>query len=337
MKLTYFSSNKICLSNKNNIVIVAITFFIKEEKSVRKRIKKQRLFSGLLLILLIFIVTNSAFAASDKPLLKIGMSGSSVEQLQRNLKELGFFYSKPTAIFGDITKEAVINFQKYYGLKQDGIVGFSTFSEIECLLDKTYKWTSSTQIVIDPGHGGIDEGTSRNGIIEKSINLEISKKLQHYLMQRGYESVLTRNTDKSLYELSNLGDTIEERDLNARIRIINRNNAKLFVSIHVNSNPLNTALEGPIVYYGQKIPQSRKLADGIQRELNVLMNNQKQVSNKPELENFYVLKFSNIPGVLVETAFVTNKNDRILLGTETFKEKTAQAIAKGIENSGLLD
>lgn len=304
---------------------------------MRKQMKKHCFISVLLLTLIMLIGVNYVFAASDKTLLKNGMTSNSVEQLQYNLKELGFFNQVPTAFFGDSTKKAVIDLQKHYGLEPDGVVGFLTFSEIERLLDRNYKSSSKTQIVIDPGHGGIDPGTSKNGIVEKTINLEISQKLQHYLKMLGYKAILTRDKDSSLRGLSSLGDTLLQSDLNARVRIINRNNAKLFVSIHLNSNPDDKSMEGPIVYYNQNIPNSKILANSVQRELNnTIMNKQKHKYNRPEVESFYVLRFSNIPGVLVETAFVTNKNDRKLLTTDEFKEKTAQAIAKGIINSGIL-
>ncbi|MDD4493914.1 MAG: peptidoglycan-binding protein [Eubacteriales bacterium] len=79
---------------------------------------------------------NSALAAATS--LKIGMSGSSVSALQKDLKTLGFFnYDEITGYFGEITEQAVISFQKKYKLDADGIAGAQTFEQIEKLLNSS--------------------------------------------------------------------------------------------------------------------------------------------------------------------------------------------------------
>ncbi len=84
-------------------------------------------------------------AASSKPLLKKGMRGTYVKNLQTDLKTLGFFYVSPTGYFGSITKTSVIKFQKKYKLQVDGIVGPQTHSTIDKLLGRTRSTTIASR------------------------------------------------------------------------------------------------------------------------------------------------------------------------------------------------
>jgi len=99
--------------------------------------KKRRIFVSFFTILLFtFLSVQVTFAASATTLKK-GMSGDNVSKLQNDLKTLGFMSVNPTGYFGDITKAAVIQLQKKYGLKQDGIAGPQTFGKIDELLGRT--------------------------------------------------------------------------------------------------------------------------------------------------------------------------------------------------------
>ncbi|HOQ01980.1 MAG TPA: N-acetylmuramoyl-L-alanine amidase [Acetivibrio clariflavus] len=187
-------------------------------------------------------------------------------------------------------------------------------------------------IVIDPGHGGIDGGTSKAGILEKDINLDISKKLMNLLVKKGYTVIMTRENDISLESLDASGKNRYLRDLNARVNIINKSNAQLFVSIHVNCNNKKPSTDGSIVFYNDKFEQNKDLAYSIQRELNnMIVNGKKRTIHDTVKAKYYILKNSDIPGVLVETAFISNAKERQLLLKESFREDIAEAIASGIE------
>lgn len=290
----------------------------------------------ILIFLMVFLLPNqTSNAAPTYAVISKGDSGKTVTDLQSNLNTLGFFNMSPTGYFGTITQAATKSFQKRFGLDSDGVAGYFTHSEIDRQLDKTFKSSTSTQIVIDPGHGGGDPGASMKGVIEKEINLDISKKLKAVLTQSGHSSILTRTTDTSLF---GRGETLVEKDLSGRARIINRNNAKLFVSVHANSMPGNSSASGAIVFYYAGSEKSKILAQSIQKQLNsISINGDTRVQNRIQTANFYVLRFSNIPGVLVETGFVTNSIERNALSQQLFREQTANAIKTGIENSGLID
>ena len=84
-------------------------------------------------LLLTTFSVQPAFAYSDGAFIKQGMRNSDVMELQRDLKSFGFFTVNPTGYFGNITKSSVINFQKRYGLSQDGIAGKNTIGKITSL------------------------------------------------------------------------------------------------------------------------------------------------------------------------------------------------------------
>jgi N-acetylmuramoyl-L-alanine amidase len=93
-------------------------------------------------------------------------------------------------------------------------------------------------IVVDAGHGGIDPGANRPGVLEKDINLAIALQMRDILQSRGAKVILTRDTD---VELSDQCENEKvrgryRRDLNARLQAIQESDADLFVSIHANAN-----------------------------------------------------------------------------------------------------
>ena len=193
---------------------------------------------------------------------------------------------------------------------------------------------SKVDIVVDPGHGGNDSGAALYGVTEKEVVLDIAKKLQGYLSGEGYKVALTRDKDVSLSGLSNVGDTLEKRDLHARVDIIDNSGAKFFISIHVNCDLQYTKGNGSIVYYDSKGSASKDLAYSIQNALNnITINNKRRMIHNPQSSNFYIINNTKIPGVLIETAFMSNKQERELLKTEGFRDEIAKAIVNGLENA----
>ena len=193
----------------------------------------------------------------------------------------------------------------------------------------------NNKIVIDPGHGGIDGGTGdKEGLLEKDINLDISLKLRRELEEEGFRVIMTRDKDISLEEFSDINSSRYRRDLNARKTIINENNPLMFISIHVNSSKKSTA-RGVKVYYYPTSTEGKRLAESICKsvDINVYQNFLRDNSMKAEVipENYYVLRESESTGVLVETGFITNLEDKKLLTDEEYQKKVAFAIKEGIK------
>lgn len=196
----------------------------------------------------------------------------------------------------------------------------------------TFADPKSGIIVIDPGHGGIDGGTCRGGILEKDVNLIVSKKLEAHLEQKGYQVVMTRTEDVALDNLDHSGKSRHQRDLNARVHIINGSNAQLFLSIHVNCNLKRPATNGAIVFFSDTFEENKVLAYDIQRSLNAIaVNGVQRTAHDPQSAKYFLLRYSKIPGVIVETGFISNNVERKLLTSDDFRDQLASSIADGVE------
>jgi N-acetylmuramoyl-L-alanine amidase len=189
-------------------------------------------------------------------------------------------------------------------------------------------------IIIDPGHGGIDGGCVAGSLLEKDINLDIAGTVKSLLEQKGYKVTLTRDKDISLYKFCNVGDTMPRRDLNERVGRINSSNASLFVSIHVNSFSEDPSISGSNVYfYSMECLKSKKLAQAVQKELNaVTFEGQARTPHNSRPNGYYILRKTVMPGILVETGFLTNTVEKVWFAGKEYRVKLAEAISAGIEN-----
>lgn len=168
-------------------------------------------------------------------------------------------------------------------------------------------------VMIDPGHGGRDPGAvGRNGLLEKEINLFISRRVQRTLEQRGYRTALTRNSDREI-------------DLQPRVDTAERANATVFVSIHSNaislSRPEVNGLE--TYYYSSGLSLARTIHNSVLRSTDIRDRGVRRA-------RFYVLRNTSMPAVLVETGFVTGREDAARFQSNAAREQIADAIAQGI-------
>lgn len=200
------------------------------------------------------------------------------------------------------------------------------------MANNTYNPLAGKYIIIDPGHGGIDPGTNDNsGFAEKDVNLQIALKLRELLQSEKAKVEMTRDRDISLDDRNNLSSSRHKRDLLARVEMFNSGKYDLFISIHVNRSS-NPKAMGPITLYGGNLPSSALLASNIQEKLNLLMKEELEVdiNRKPAKEDFFILRHSEIPGVLVETGFISNSREKKLLMDSKYQEKIAKSICRGI-------
>lgn len=189
-------------------------------------------------------------------------------------------------------------------------------------------------VIIDPGHGGIDGGTNDGStFFEKDINLQISQKLQSLLENKNAGADLTRDSDISLDDRNNLSSSRHTRDLLARVMQFNSGKYDLFISIHVNRSSNSRAI-GPMTLYSSRIPQSTVLAECVQDSLNMHMKNylKRDIARRPIKSDFFVLRRSNIPGIIIETGFISNAAEKKLLQEEEYQWQLAEAIFTGIKN-----
>ena len=177
-------------------------------------------------------------------------------------------------------------------------------------------------IVIDPGHGGSDTGAMKNGLVEKEITLDVALRLRTLLTARGWIVKMTRERDVDVSG-PNAADVAE---LQARVDVANTAGARMFVSVHVNSSTSSNP-NGTTAYYYK--PEDRALAAAIQHRLVPALGTKDDGVQK---ERFYVIRHTTMPAVLVETAFMSNSDDAMLLRSPNFRQSIAQGIADGIKD-----
>ena len=185
--------------------------------------------------------------------------------------------------------------------------------------------------IIDPGHGGIDGGTGSGDFLEKNINLSLALRLKDELDSEGIPTAMTRDTDISLDGQETPGPDRHLRDLAARVSMFNSGGFDMFISIHANYSVSSEDI-GPIVLYSGKIPESSQLAYYIQKRMNETASEiyGMRIKNTAVESNAYILRNSNIPGVIIEAGFVSNPAERKLLKDQNHQAMLVGAIMRGI-------
>ncbi len=222
--------------------------------------------------------------------------------------------------------------------------------------------TYSYIVLVDPGHGGDDEGAkgilklskNRSQIIyEKDLALKISKKIYLNLKKMFYKVYLTRSLDRSV--------TLEQR-----AELAEKLKADLFLSIHINSS-VNKRSKGFEIFYldnhsdaavkklekvenrnlqgedllvqkiltdlviERTVVKSKQLANNIHKEVKKKIRKYKIIDRGVKPGLFYVLTLSKRPGVLIEIAFISNQKDLSKMVKDKFINECAKAITAGVD------
>ncbi|MEH2380744.1 MAG: N-acetylmuramoyl-L-alanine amidase [Nostoc sp.] len=169
-------------------------------------------------------------------------------------------------------------------------------------------------VIIDPGHGGKDSGAlGLGGAREKDVILPIGRKLGQILQQNGIQVILTRDSDYFV-------------TLPGRVQLAERANADVFVSIHANSagasRPDVNGLE--VYYYDSGLDLARIVRSSILQSIGTLKD------RGVRRARFYVLRKSSMPSILVETGYMTGREDMARLRTSAYQNQMAEAIARGV-------
>jgi len=182
-------------------------------------------------------------------------------------------------------------------------------------------------IVIDAGHGGRDPGkVGINNALEKDVNLSIAYKLKDLLEQNDIKIIMTREDDNGLY--SETDSNRKNADLKKRVEIIQSSNAVIAVSIHQNSYE-EEYVKGAQVFYHIKSPEGKLLAEIIQKQLKASIDDGNHRVAKSN-SNYYMLKKTECPLVIVECGYMTNYKEAALLIDDQYQDKLAWAIHLGI-------
>lgn len=210
------------------------------------------------------------------------------------------------------------------------------------------------RVFIDAGHGGKDPGTSHNDILERTVTLDVAQRLGRLLEANGLEVVYSRRKDMAV-------------SLSERTRKANAERADLFVSIHVNASE-NPQINGFETYYldlasnpqaarvatlenagsdrrlsdmqcmladvmlNARVEESRRLAADIQRlSLFRLKRREFDVRNNGvKSAPFHVLLGAQMPAILVEVGYCTNRTEARNLAKPGYRHALAEGLAEGI-------
>lgn len=175
---------------------------------------------------------------------------------------------------------------------------------------------SSTVVVIDAGHGGFDRGgIPGQRVAEKTINLDVAQRLRAILSASGYRVVMTRSSDVFV-------------PLGTRVAIANSYSNAIFVCVHFNSATRRGANGIETYFYSQ---ESLPLASAI--HYNVA-GSAPSSNRGVRRRGYYVLRKTRIPAVLVECGFLTNPNEAEYAQSAAYRQKLAEAIARGVRSRG---
>lgn len=213
-----------------------------------------------------------------------------------------------------------------------------------------------TTIVIDPGHGGKDPGArGLHKTEEKDITLRVGLQLRKLLSKHpGIRVLMTRDRDVFV-------------ELEERTKFANSNEADLFVSIHVNSHPSRTVKGIEIYHFGEAKDQralevaarengtplsntgvgweylvadlltSKKIEESLELAWNAKAAMVSQMNSHYEIDDhgvktapFYVLRFTSMPSILAEIAYISNPSEEELLHKPVFVQDVAQSLYQGI-------
>ena len=207
---------------------------------------------------------------------------------------------------------------------------YRSFAKISSYVSINHVETAPT-IVLDAGHGGEDGGAcSFDGkFLEKEVNLNIALKLEKMLLASGFKVNMIRDKDISIYDENSTSIRSKKvSDLHKRLEIANQNSNNILISIHQNEF-CDSKYYGAQVFYSTNNKESKKIATDIKNAFVGLLQPENTREIKPAGKNIYLLYNSNVPAIIVECGFLSNKEEAEKLATSEYQSKVAFAIYSG--------
>lgn len=171
--------------------------------------------------------------------------------------------------------------------------------------------------VIDAGHGGIDGGaTSCTGVLESAINLQIALRLNDLMNFLGYDTLMIRTTDTSVYTEGNTIAAQKLSDLKQRVKTVNETPDAILISIHQNTFS-DSRYGGAQVFYGEG-QGSQDFAKLLQDTIKTLDPSNTRTAKKAS--GIYLMEHIQQTGVLIECGFLSNPEEEALLRSEVYQK-----------------
>ena len=261
--------------------------------------------------------------------------GDDVSALQRQLRELGYDVGRRDHLFARATEEALRAFQKESGLRVDGICGPSTLRALKQLahhvvggrpqqLRDMVEVASAgphlpgKRIVIDPAHGGGDDGVVHENVTEANLVWDIATRLEGRLQALGVTALLTRGPSTGASEAE-------------RAEFANNVNADLLLSLHVDAVGTPNANGVAAYYYGTNASASwigERLADLALREITARTG---MLNVHTHAKTWTLLRLTRMPAVRLEIGYISSPLDRMHLTDPRFRDKVAEGLLIAIQ------
>lgn len=187
--------------------------------------------------------------------------------------------------------------------------------------------SSRKTVVIDAGHGGKDAGTiGIDGTEEKRINLEIALILHDYFTVSGINCLCIREGD---YEIYPAGSDRNKSDLYNRLDYINSVPNSVLFSIHQNHYTDESAW-GTQVWYSANNAESKEYADLVLSNVKSLLQPENERLNKVSDSSYYLLYKAQVPSIMIECGFMSNREENEMLKSKDYQKKFAYSVLTGI-------
>ncbi len=279
------------------------------------------------------------------------LGGDDVAALQERLLELGFDAGRVDSQFGSRTEQALVRFQREYGLVSDGVCGPATLRALKQLgrlvtggrpqamreseaLHRSGVSLAGKVVVLDPGHGGSDPGATGHGLQEAALVMDLAARLEGRLTAVGVQTLLTRGPDSCPDDADRAG-------------LANGARADLVLSLHVDRAD-SPACHGVATYHYGTVPSGRavagtggsgsgtgvtstvgeRLAGLVQRELVARTD---LLDCRTHAKSWSLLRLTSMPTVRVELGHVSNAGDAARLDDPAFRDTVAEALLVAVQ------
>lgn len=268
--------------------------------------------------------------------------GDDVHELQSRLTRMGFDCGRADGIFGVLTDHALRDFQRNVGVEADGTCGPATFKALDRLVrtvgDGTHAAVLREQltmaalrsgvadkvVVLDPGHGGDDDGQHGHGLVEAVVAEDVGIRVEGRLAALGTQVLLTRPRSHELV------GTLDEA---ARAQFANDTGADLVVSLHADASPGPLPNGAVTFYYGDPTGGGAHSASGEVAAALV----QEEIAGRTDLldcrthaRTWDLLRLTRMPAVRVELGYLSHPGDAARLADPAFRDALAEGLASAV-------
>jgi N-acetylmuramoyl-L-alanine amidase len=267
------------------------------------------------------------------------VSGDDVLALQRRLSGLGFNLGRVDGVFGVRTDSALREFQRSVGVDADGTYGPETFRAMGRLartmsgggtaavlremhaLESLCSGVADKVVVIDPGHGGPDDGLRHGGLSEAAIAGDLATRVEGRLAAIGVQVLLTRSPESATAP--------EESD---RASFANETAADLVLSLHVDSVASATPAGCASFYFGDAVAGTgsslgQRFAEMVQDEICARTD---LTDCRTHAKTWDLLRMTRMPAVRIECGYLSSTHDAKRLTDPAFRDAVAEGIAAAV-------